>query len=67
MAASVSNKDHQVSSILSTNPFIDNFIDCIENIPNKLQLLFTELRAVDAQVNCKLNYFIFFKFFLYKT
>ena len=35
------------------NPLLNEFIDCIANLPNKLQLLFSELRSVDAQVNRK--------------
>jgi hypothetical protein len=35
---------------IRTNLFLSEFFDCIENLPNRLQLLLTELRNVDAQV-----------------
>lgn len=35
---------------IRTNMFLNEFFDCIENLPNKLQLLLTELRNVDALV-----------------
>ncbi len=35
------------------NPLLSEFIDCIENLPGRLQLLLSELRNVDAEVNCK--------------
>ena len=36
---------------ITVNPFLNDFFDCIENLPSKLQILFSELRSVDAQVN----------------
>ena len=40
-----------LESPISLNPFINDFVDCIENLPNRLQLVLTELRNIDAQVN----------------
>jgi hypothetical protein len=37
-------------TLIKTSPFLNDFIDCIENLPNKLQLLLSELRSVDVQV-----------------
>jgi len=36
------------------NPLLSEFIDCIENLPGRLQLLLSELRNVDAEVYRKL-------------
>jgi hypothetical protein len=35
---------------LPVNPFLGDYIDCIENLPNRIQLLLSELRNVDIQV-----------------
>jgi hypothetical protein len=35
------------------NPLLNEFVDCIENLPSRLQLLLSELRNIDAQVNSK--------------
>ncbi len=43
-----------LENILS-NPFINHFVDCIENLPNNLQYLLSELRNIDLQVNGKLQ------------
>lgn len=40
----------QMDTLIKTNPFLDDFIDCIQNLPNKLQILLTELRNVDNSV-----------------
>lgn len=37
--------------VLTMNPFLNDFIDCIENLPNRLQLLLSELRSVDVLSN----------------
>lgn len=45
---------------LLNNPFVNHFVDCIENLPNNLQYLISELRDIDSQVNVyhqKLNNF----------
>ena len=39
--------------VLTMNPFLNDFIDCIENLPNRLQLLLSELRSVDVLSNGK--------------
>lgn len=36
---------------ITSNPFLNDFFDCIANLPSKLQILISELRSVDAQVN----------------
>jgi hypothetical protein len=41
-----------LESVLS-NPFVNRFVDCIENLPNNLQCLLSELRNVDLKVNGK--------------
>jgi hypothetical protein len=38
-----------LESILS-NPFVNHFVDCIENLPNSLQCVLSELRNVDVKV-----------------
>lgn len=38
------------NTLIKTNPFFDDFVDCIENLPSRLQLLLTELRNVDLLV-----------------
>ena len=40
---------------LLNNPFVNHFVDCIENLPNNLQFLLSELRDIDSQVNGKLE------------
>lgn len=40
-------------SVIANNPFLNDFFDCIENLPSKLQILLSELRNVDSQVNGK--------------
>ena len=40
---------------LLNNPFVNHFVDCIENLPNNLQFLLSELRTIDSQVNGKLS------------
>ena len=35
---------------LTVNPFLGDYVDCIENLPNRIQLLLSELRNVDIQV-----------------
>lgn len=45
-----SSKDLLETTII-VNPLLNEFVDCIENLPNRLQLLLSELRNVDAQVN----------------
>lgn len=39
----------QLESVLA-NPFVQHYADCVENLPNSLQALLTELRNVDAKV-----------------
>jgi hypothetical protein len=50
-----------LDATIKTNPYLNDFIDCIQNLPNKLQLLLSELRNIDCQVKCK------FFFRVYKT
>ena len=40
-------------SVIANNPFLNDFFDCIENLPSKLQILLSELRNVDSQVDGK--------------
>lgn len=44
-------KSANASKRIKLNPFLNDFFDCIENLPGKLQILISELRSVDAQVN----------------
>ena len=39
-----------LDAAIPTNPYLSDYVDCIENLPNKLQLVLSELRSVDAQV-----------------
>lgn len=39
--------------LIKINPFLNDFLDCIENLPNRLQIIISELRRVDVQVNGK--------------
>ena len=36
---------------IAANPFINDLVDCIENLPNRLQLILTEIRDIDVQVS----------------
>ncbi len=47
------SNDSSTNRIL-LNPLLSEFIDCIENLPGRLQLLLSELRNVDAEVYRKL-------------
>ena len=53
--AKSSNSEQQLQSNttkrITSNPFLNDFFDCIANLPSKLQILISELRSVDAQVN----------------
>lgn len=40
-------------ALIRINPFFDDFVDCIENLPSRLQLLLTELRNVDVLVKAR--------------
>ena len=40
---------------LLNNPFVNHFVDCIENLPNNLQFVLSELRNIDSQVNGNLK------------
>jgi hypothetical protein len=51
-----------LDATIKTNPYLNDFIDCIQNLPNKLQLLLSELRNIDCQVKCKLFALFFFCF-----
>ena len=52
--ATLTNKSSKhlasVDTLIHVNPYLNDYIDCIENLPNKIQLLLTELRSVDVQV-----------------
>ncbi len=54
-----SNSANLFQSTVLINPWINEFIDCIENLPSRLQLLLSELRNIDAQVNCINTIFIY--------
>ena len=41
------------NTFIKINPFFDDFVDCIENLPSRLQLLLTELRNVDVLVKAR--------------
>lgn len=41
------------TSTIVVNPLLNEFVDCIENLPSRLQLLLSELRNIDAQVNIR--------------
>lgn len=41
------------SDRIKTNPFFDDFVDCIENLPNRIQLLISELRNIDVLVKAR--------------
>lgn len=45
------NQLESTNKLITVNPFLNDFFDCIENLPSKLQILISELRSVDAQVN----------------
>lgn len=49
----IPKESQQQEQTIPINPLLSEFIDCIENLPGRLQLLLSELRNVDAQVNCK--------------
>lgn len=38
---------------LLNNPFVNHFVDCIENLPNDLQFIISEYRNIDSQVTGK--------------
>lgn len=46
-----SNRDENITIV--TNSFFNEFADCMQNLPNRLQVLFTELSTVDEQVKSK--------------
>ncbi|RNA40342.1 Inhibitor of growth 1 [Brachionus plicatilis] len=41
------------SEKIKKNPFFDDFVDCIENLPSRLQLLLSEVRNVDVLVKAR--------------
>ncbi|CAF0702821.1 unnamed protein product [Brachionus calyciflorus] len=41
------------TTLIKLNPFFEDFVDCIENLPSRLQLLLTELRNVDVLVKAR--------------
>ena len=49
---------------LLNNPFVNHFVDCIENLPNRIQLLLSELKSVDVQVRGRLTHFLFLPLYL---
>ena len=53
-AASRASRQQQhtspINTLITVNPYLNDYIDCIENLPNRIQLLLTELRSVDVQV-----------------
>ena len=55
-SSSTGNNKNLLENMIVVNPLLNEFVDCIENLPSRLQLLVSELRNVDAQVNRK--YFI---------
>lgn len=48
-AAPIQTNEH----VVTVNPLLNEFVDCIDTLPSRLQLLLTEIRNIDAQVNCK--------------
>jgi hypothetical protein len=52
--AQFNGKSVPLDAHVPTNPFLNDFVDCIENLPNRLQILLTELRSLDVQVKGKL-------------
>ena len=52
--AQFNGKSIPLDAHVPTNPFLNDFVDCIENLPNRLQILLTELRSLDVQVKGKL-------------
>lgn len=59
-------KPHHRDATIVTNSFFNEFSDCMHQLPNRLQVLFTELSTVDAQVKRKqhIPLFIFRSFYL---
>ena len=54
MSLSKQNTEQSSSSDkIKKNPFFDDFVDCIENLPSRLQLLLTELRNIDVLVKAR--------------
>lgn len=51
--------------VILVNPLLNEFVDCIGTLPSRLQLLLSELRGIDAQVNCKTNKSKHFNTFLF--
>lgn len=47
------NRNVPLDTVLHTNPYLSDYIDCIENLPNKLQILLSQLRSVDVQVKTR--------------
>ena len=60
-----SNNTENEEDFITINPFINDFIDCMEFLPNKLQKIATQIRNVDSLVTgwlfalCYLFYFHF--------
>lgn len=48
-----SSQHHHRDATIVTNSFFNEFSDCMHNLPNRLQVLFTELSTIDAQVKSK--------------
>ena len=42
-------------SILAANSFFNEFVDCMQNLPNRLQVLLTDLSTIDALVKSNAN------------
>lgn len=42
-------------SILAANSFFNEFVDCMQNLPNRLQVLLTDLSTIDALVKSNVN------------
>lgn len=47
------NTTEEAATTIVINPLLNEFVDCIENLPSRLQLLLSELRNIDAQVNIR--------------
>ncbi len=47
-------KNIKEDTLIKTSPFLTDFIDCIENLPNRLQLILSEIRNIDILIKSKI-------------
>ena len=52
--------NHAAVEALCSATYLENYLDCMENLPDDLQRVVTQLRELDSSTNGKSGFFILF-------